>query len=219
MVIVERDERGRIIRSKGRESICIDLPRAVELYKQAFSILEVAGLMGISRSVIRRRFKALGICKSKGWRSRHCARSEETKSRMSAGRKLLLSDPKTRVRLFAGKNNPFFGKKHKPETIAAMKVKVSALLTGERNPQWKGGISLEPYARGFKKVREWVYLRDNYECQRCNVRHKPKSGWLVAHHIDTDKMNSDIDNLITLCRSCHGKVTMGARWSKEVIGT
>ena len=51
-------------------------------------------------------------------------------------------------------------------------------------------------------------------CKSCAVK---KFHRLVAHHKDVDKQNCGIDNLVTLCRPCHGKITMGARWGKEVL--
>lgn len=48
--------------------------------------------------------------------------------------------------------------------------------------------------------------RDKYICQDC----KSEKTNLVVHHIDEsrkngrDVMNNSLDNLITLCRNCHG---------------
>lgn len=51
----------------------------------------------------------------------------------------------------------------------------------------------------------------------CGTQYSAGSGRLVAHHKDVDKNNCLLNNLITLCRHCHGVITMGARWSKEVV--
>ena len=50
--------------------------------------------------------------------------------------------------------------------------------------------------------------RDNYSCQKCNA--KGEGVVLHAHHILSYKKNiivaNDIDNVITLCKSCHKEV-------------
>ena len=67
------------------------------------------------------------------------------------------------------------------------------------------------YARGFCKYcytkerpfsfkRLDVLRRDNYGCRDCG-----KTGRLDIHHVDFNKKNNDIENLITVCASCHTK--------------
>ena len=45
-----------------------------------------------------------------------------------------------------------------------------------------------------------VRTRDNWICQLCNKKNSTS-----CHHIDEDKTNNVIDNLIILCNSCHSK--------------
>jgi len=67
------------------------------------------------------------------------------------------------------------------------------------------------------ELRQMVFLRDNYTCQKCNI----KGGSLHCHHIDPVANNpiesADIDNCITLCRGCHKKVHKmnGYKYCKE----
>ena len=71
---------------------------------------------------------------------------------------------------------------------------------GKNNGRWLGGLSFEPYSTDWTdKLKEFIRKRDNYICQLCE-----KHGNSV-HHIDYDKKNCSIDNLITLCKKCHGK--------------
>jgi len=55
------------------------------------------------------------------------------------------------------------------------------------------------------ELREMVLERDNNQCQRCG-----SSEDLHCHHITGVEINpiesADIDNCITLCKECHGKV-------------
>lgn len=60
----------------------------------------------------------------------------------------------------------------------------------------------------FSSNRELVLERDEYKCQICGNDDKKK---LVVHHKDgtgrgADVHNNSLDNLITLCRSCHARV-------------
>ena len=76
---------------------------------------------------------------------------------------------------------------------------------GANNPQWKGGISKLPYDWRFnKQLKEKIKQRDNNCCQICKVNNN-----IIIHHKDSNKMNSDENNLITLCNRCHAYVTHG----------
>ena len=76
---------------------------------------------------------------------------------------------------------------------------------GPNHPAWKGGSSLKGYDEEFMRVvRYSTKHRDGYCCRLCHV--KKVQSELHSHHIDQDKDNSDPQNIITLCRKCHGKV-------------
>jgi hypothetical protein len=73
---------------------------------------------------------------------------------------------------------------------------------GDKHHAWLGGISKEEYGYGWNKaLKETVYNRDLGKCQ--NPRCSGKSKKINVHHIDYNKRNHDINNLITLCTSCH----------------
>ena len=73
----------------------------------------------------------------------------------------------------------------------------------ELSPNWQGGLSFEEYPQEFKQIRKFILERDNYACQDPNCEHK--TGILDCHHIDYNKKNNSLENLVTLCRSCHTK--------------
>ena len=62
---------------------------------------------------------------------------------------------------------------------------------------------------GFEELIPIVLQRDSYTCQICqmNVLQRVSSLIIVpdaeVHHIDSDKRNNSLENLITLCPSCH----------------
>ena len=75
-----------------------------------------------------------------------------------------------------------------------------AKYSGDNHYMWMGGISFEPYGYEFNiRLRKAIRKRDNQTCQMCG------SGGRCVHHIDYDKQHNDPLNLITLCRSCHGR--------------
>jgi len=57
----------------------------------------------------------------------------------------------------------------------------------------------------FGGNRQHVLNRDDYNCQicLCDVSGKGKP---CVHHLDKDKTNNSIENLQTLCLSCHAKL-------------
>ncbi len=77
---------------------------------------------------------------------------------------------------------------------------------GEKNGNWKDGISKEPYGFDFtEELKEQIRKRDNYICQECKYSEKQLGYKLSVHHIDYDKKNNREDNLLSLCKSCHSQ--------------
>jgi 5-methylcytosine-specific restriction endonuclease McrA len=72
----------------------------------------------------------------------------------------------------------------------------------EAHPNWLGGTSYEGYGPEFTRELKAVIKESyDYTCQACNV----KTTILDVHHIDYDKQNNASDNLVPLCKTCHGK--------------
>ena len=59
----------------------------------------------------------------------------------------------------------------------------------------------------FGGNRENVLERDNWQCQKCFLTAEQHlllfSKNISVHHIDGNKQNNSLDNLITLCVRCH----------------
>jgi len=79
---------------------------------------------------------------------------------------------------------------------------------GNLNPNWKGGYTFKSYPLGWNKTfKEQIRYRDNYKCQECGCHEIECSRKLHVHHIDYNKKNIKLENLISLCHPCHAKTT------------
>lgn len=80
---------------------------------------------------------------------------------------------------------------------------------GDKNPNWKGGVDRNKYPYGYYKLRQVVLERDGFRCANCHVTHEherendPFKRGLTIHHIDYDKNNNVMSNLITTCKRCN----------------
>jgi len=93
------------------------------------------------------------------------------------------------------------------------KDKISLSISGDKNWNWKGGISCEPYCPEFThEYKEYIRERDNNKCQNPDCWKKPYKRLLDVHHIDYDKKNCSPDNLITLCNSCNARANKNREW-------
>lgn len=86
---------------------------------------------------------------------------------------------------------------------------------GERSPHWKGGTE-NYYGPLWRTRRQQAIERDDRQCQKCGMsleRHVAEHGAeLHVHHIvryadfDDDETAHSLNNLITVCYSCHGDI-------------
>jgi hypothetical protein len=85
----------------------------------------------------------------------------------------------------------------------------SERLKGPNSPNWKGGLTDKNKRYEFRRqIYEWrnkVFKRDFYKCRHCGSKKE-----IEAHHIiewaKCVETRFDIDNGLTLCIICHGKV-------------
>jgi len=79
-------------------------------------------------------------------------------------------------------------------------------VAGSKNRFWKDGRSYDKDDYGglfTETLKTTVRRRDNNVCQECQCTTVHD---LHVHHIDDNKMNNSIDNLIALCQRCHSVI-------------
>lgn len=124
--------------------------------------------------------------------------SEETRQKIGDGNKGKIVSKETREKQSKakiGKKRESFTKEHRQ--------KIGKANIGANNGNWNNGSSFEIYPQEFnKELKNKIKQRDMYICQTPNCMNIEN---LCIHHIDYDKNNSNPENLITLCNSCHTK--------------
>lgn len=68
----------------------------------------------------------------------------------------------------------------------------NSYYSGERHASWKQG-------QGSYRQR-MLRITPNLECQLC---HEQDQRVLEVHHVDEDRTNNRLDNLVWLCHNCH----------------
>lgn len=104
------------------------------------------------------------------------------------------------------------GKRKTPEHCKNLSIAHKGKQVGEKNPNWRGGLSSENEkirsSVEYKWWRKAVFERDGYRCVHCGIKGNGKN--LNAHHIKSfaeyPELRLAIDNGITLCKSCHKKI-------------
>ena len=157
--------------------------------------------------------------------------SKESIEKMKLSQKghLVSSETRSRISNTLKGNIPWNkGKKLGPNSIASQKLKGRIpwnkekkydQISGNKHWNWKGGIN--PVNDSIRKSLEMKIMseaclkRDNYTCQEC----KKRGGTLDVHHVKPfslfPELRFALDNLVTLCHSCHLKTpTYAGRSSK-----
>ena len=111
------------------------------------------------------------------------------------------------------------GMKRSMKTRAKISDALRGRYVAEESPHWQGGISgnrksenngIPPYK--MEMLRAEVRKRDNYTCQMCGITENKLNKKLHTHHIDYDPKNNRLDNLITLCTTCHIQTNFNRQW-------
>lgn len=92
---------------------------------------------------------------------------------------------------------------------------LSENVVGDDHHQWEGGEFA--YGESWWKVRRAALSRDDYECQSCGVEADQLERRPDVHHIkrvrafDNVENAHKLENVVTLCRSCHRLVEAGEK--------
>jgi len=92
---------------------------------------------------------------------------------------------------------------HKPGVKEKISKSLMGRYGGEKNPAYIDGRNSIPYTPEFRKVRDRIRAHDGYKCQLCGVPERECKRKLDVHHIDDDKSNNAMGNLVSLCMMCH----------------
>ena len=89
-------------------------------------------------------------------------------------------------------------------------------LIGENNPLWNNGSSFDLYGIEFNiQLKNQIRKRDNQICMNCKIHREKLSRALDIHHINYDKKCNLPQNMISLCRKCHGLTNINREyWTK-----
>lgn len=148
--------------------------------------------------------KGAVLCKGcttrRSWTGR--SHSEESKIKISHAKKGQRPTRQVREKLSAmrrGSGNHFWGRRHSAESIQ----KMSLAHSGARHPCYRDGKSCAPYVSNWAGIRKLIRHRDDYLCQHpgCYVSENGKKH--DCHHIDRDRNNNELANIILLCHRHH----------------
>lgn len=117
--------------------------------------------------------------------------SEETRAKRSeaaSNRKWTDEQRIARSEAYTGEGNPFYNKSHTENSRNQMKFT-------RQNYEYDSSAPQPEYRRNAIEAY-------GYKCSGCGCT----EGLLHVHHVDGNHDNNNIDNLVVLCISCHGKI-------------
>lgn len=102
-----------------------------------------------------------------------------------------------------GKNNPNYGKIVSDEQKQKIRKAHIGMHLGERNPNWKGGITFEDYPKEFYSTKDKILKMHDEKCFLCGRDKIDNGREMDIHHINQNKKDNSVFNLIPLCKNCH----------------
>ena len=149
--------------------------------------------------------------------------SEETKKKMSKSHKGLNTWAKGRklpkgVKEKISKNHSRYWLNKELPYDVWNKGKPHNKIRGKNHWNWKGDKYKDKQkSLEYKNWRRFIFIRDEFTCKECGV----KNIYIEAHHIKSwrnyPKLRFDMNNGITLCKSCHKKTNnYGEKSRKEI---
>ena len=109
---------------------------------------------------------------------------------------------------FLPEQNSMYGKHHSNKTKLKMSKERKGFYTRNKNPNWKGGKSFEPYSQNFNnQFKEIIRLRENFMCIKCGMKEEDHKiifkRNLSIHHINYDKKLTTFENCCATCVRCN----------------
>ena len=142
--------------------------------------------------------------------------SEETKRKMSQSAKRVGSGLWMKGRKLTAETK----EKIRIANIRLESGKRFPRMTGENNPNWKGGVTTKDRLERVKfrqQMQKAVFERDDYTCQLCGTR----GGYLQVDHIQSwaeyVELRFSMDNCRTVCMDCHYLITFEKPKPKNII--
>ena len=129
--------------------------------------------------------------------------SEQSRIKRSISLKKVVHTPEWNANVGASKK----GFNMTEEQKKKIRNTLAGKYCGDKNGNWKGGISFEPYCPKFnREFKERVRAFFGYKCVECGT---PQNGEkLSVHHVNFNKKtccDNSIPLFVTLCRNCHMK--------------
>lgn len=174
----------------------IFIPKLKEMYyREGLSQVKIGNYFGCSDYVISKFMKEhdleiLPNTRKSGCSNKGKSMPTEQRQKISKTRKKLLKDGKI--------IHPRLGVLLSDET----KAKISESLR-KRNSNSGNSCRDRHYRSNFYRNRKLALIRDEYSCQQCYTNEN-----LHVHHWEPYRIsfNDHLDNLVTLCSSCHSRL-------------
>ena len=89
---------------------------------------------------------------------------------------------------------------------------------GKEHPRWNGGSKPQGYCLEFTKDLK-IYIKDLDDNKCSNPSCWDNNSTLCVHHVDYNRKNCVVENLITICRSCNTRANKDRdMWQQLYIG-
>lgn len=132
--------------------------------------------------------------------------SEETKKKIGLGNKGKLKNIK----------KSYLHKKHmKQAWTLERRVKFSNSKKGKLNPRYTNGKAMLSEINQKLNQKKLLDKNKKWECEICGNKNGNKHGQvLIVHHINKNRDDNRICNLMLVCQSCHVTIHNYQRWNK-----
>lgn len=132
--------------------------------------------------------------------------SEEAKKNISKGMMGRFVSEKTKEKQRISMTGKKLSDSHKIDCSCSFCEVKRGDAIGKKHPAFKENKAKTEYSKEWTSdLRNSIRIRDNFTCQHCGTHQKQLKSILSVHHIDYNKKNCQENNLISLCKKCHGR--------------